>query len=219
MATVRFSEELRNAINVKAHRMFDSRLEKAKQCPEHWGVMVYDAMFGQHKAAMDAMPEGYFRTDDDINLSGIKGGGFEFNSSQSVRLPLPLRPRLPLTVTAEIHGLADDGSNYGGWVLNGEDPRWDAFKLEYATYNYGIRKIKEEQKAFVTGVDTVTKAFSTLAPALKEWPPLWDLLPTEKQEKHKEIVHRVKKEVVVEGVDLNKMTAISAMAKFSQGGN
>ena len=71
---------------------------------------------------------------------------------------------------------------------------------------------------FLEGVTKVITTYSTLAPALKAWPPLWDLVPESAKVRHRTIVDRKKTEVVIEGVDLDSMTAVSALAKLS-GGN
>ena len=62
-------------------------------------------------------------------------------------------------------------------------------------------------------VSKVCDAYSTLAPALKAWPPLWDLIPEDVKDKHREIKERVKSEAVL-SVDIGKLTALSTTAKF-----
>jgi len=93
---------------------------------------------------------------------------------------------------------------------NADDPRWDSIKKEYKKYCLKIHKLEQEQKAFVDGVQEVINAYSTLAPALKAWPALWDLVPEEKKEKHREVVERRKASDtaanLAEEVDLSKLT-------------
>jgi hypothetical protein len=67
---------------------------------------------------------------------------------------------------------------------------------------------------FVKGVEDIIKNFSTLAPALKAWPPLWDLIPRDKQEKHKEIVERKSNKPVALDMDTSSLTAAVTMAKL-----
>jgi hypothetical protein len=62
-------------------------------------------------------------------------------------------------------------------------------------------------------VKKVCGAYTTLAPALKAWPPLWELIPENYKNKHREIKERVKNEVVLD-VDIGKLTALSTAAKF-----
>jgi hypothetical protein len=62
-------------------------------------------------------------------------------------------------------------------------------------------------------VKKVIEAYTTLAPALKAWPPLWELIPENYKNKHRQVVEREKKEVKLD-VDINKLTALSTAAKF-----
>jgi hypothetical protein len=52
-----------------------------------------------------------------------------------------------------------------------------------------------------------------LAPALKAWPALWELIPDDVKEKHREVKERSKGGIDLD-VDLNKLTAVSTAAKF-----
>ena len=222
MATVRFSEELRDTIQHNARRMFNDKLAKARDnIPTHWAQIVYDLMFAEHKDAMAALPKTYFIHTNNITLYGfgIVEGVWDkgFNQSAELRLDEP-RP-FPNDISDPIHGLDGGTRNYGGWYLDATDPRWDTLKAEFIVYSQAIKDIEFSRDEFVEGVCKVINVCSTLAPALQAWPPLWDLLPLEKQERHKETIERVKKEIVVEGVDLDSMTAISTMAKITRGGN
>ena len=58
--------------------------------------------------------------------------------------------------------------------------------------------------------------YSTLAPALKAWPALWDLLDEDTKERHKKIVERKKKDTDDIGVDLNSMTAAVTFSKLTR---
>jgi len=62
----------------------------------------------------------------------------------------------------------------------------------------------------IEGVILKLNAYSTLAPALKAWPALWDLVPEDKKDKHREVVVRTKASDtaanLAEEVDLSKLT-------------
>jgi hypothetical protein len=60
------------------------------------------------------------------------------------------------------------------------------------------------------------ETYSTLAPAIKAWPALWDLVPDEAKERHKKVVERVKKDASDVGVDLNSMTAAVTFSKLTR---
>jgi len=61
----------------------------------------------------------------------------------------------------------------------------------------------------------VIEAHATLAPALKMWQPLWDLIPEEYKDRHRQVVEREKKDVKVD-VDLTALTAQVAFHKMTR---
>ena len=60
------------------------------------------------------------------------------------------------------------------------------------------------------------ETYTTLAPALKAWHTLWDLLPDEAKERHKKIVERNRKDTIDVDVDLNSMTAAVTFSKLTR---
>jgi len=215
MATVRFSAELRHDIAYKAGRMFNERISKAKENPPSWAGNIYDLAFGENVAKMNAFPDGYFETDNDINFYGFAGESWDTDINESIRMYFSEdkaeQRRFPHDISSLDNaalGLHED-SDYG-WTLDADDARWKNIKKEYKKYCLKINKLEEEQQAFVDGVKEVINAYATLAPALKAWPALWDLVPEDRKEKHREIVERRRASDTATGlakeVDLNKLT-------------
>jgi len=219
MATVRFSGELRSDIISNAKRLFEDRMKKAqKNHPDTWGQTVYDVAFKDHKTAMQSLPKSYFRYSKNIDVRGF-GNQEEVWSSkdnQTVSFELASSVPFPNEIEAELHGLMGESRTYSGWTLNPSDPRWDTFKAEYKKYCDAIHKLEDERTAFVNGVNKIMDTYTTLAPALKAWPPLWDLVPYDKRERHKKIVERKAKSLSVEEIDLTAMTAASTLAKLTK---
>lgn len=216
MATVRFSTELCLNVKQNAENMFFRQIEAAgKNYPRTWGETVYDLMFKDTKAIMYSLPEGFMGETSTITFSGLKGGGWHEVLNQGIRLDLPEARLIPAGGNAKSQGVIEV-SLYNR-CLDASDPRWDTFKVEYAAYCHEIMRLEARRDAFVAGVKKITETYSTLAPALKAWPPLWDLIPADKQAKHKEIVERKKSgEVVVEGVDLNSLSGVVIAAKITR---
>lgn len=210
MATVRFSAELRNIICGKASATFDARIQAArKDYPDTWAQTVYDGMLGKYYSQMNALPNSFFRQRSDMTLAG-------FNRYQDQEVTLTFVTALPFPPYNDttLMGLGRD-RNYGGFILKEDDPRWAAFIVEYDAYCLTIKVLKTQQEEYVKGVRKVVEAFATLGPALKAWPALWEVLPENTKDKHKEIVE--KRKVVapsVEGVDLDSMTAVSALSRI-----
>jgi uncharacterized protein (UPF0335 family) len=215
MATVRFSDSLRSDIADNARRMFDERISKARENPPNWAGNIYDLAFGESVAKMNEFPDGYFNTDTDINFHGFEGGTWNEELNEGIRMYFSEdkteRRRFPHTINKLDNAtLGVHGSSSYSWTLDATDPRWDSIKEEYEKYCRKINKLEQEQKAFVSGVKEVINTYSTLAPALKAWPALWDLVPQDRKEKHREIVERKKASDTAAGlakeVDLSKLT-------------
>jgi hypothetical protein len=229
MATVRFSNDLKGAIRNNAKGMFVDKLEKAAAAvPVSFNPnTIYELLFKDHMAEMDAMPEEYFVMNNTFSISTIRGRGVPDNMNQHpIDLDMGKRRRWPQGMNATVHGMTVHRRGmYGAICLNADDDRWsDELVAAYVNYCTVYDNIIESRDKFVKGVDAVIDTFSTLAPALKGWPALWDLLPGETKERHKEIVERKKRVVLAnssgndehEVVDLDSMTAAVVLTKLTQ---
>jgi hypothetical protein len=64
-------------------------------------------------------------------------------------------------------------------------------------------------------VQKILHAHATLAPALKAWPALWDLLPESVKNKHRLVVSKASSEKPdLDGVDVASLTATVVMNKL-----
>ena len=228
MATVRFSDELKRDIKNNAENMFSDKLDKAvANVPRSFDPnTIYGLLFKDHLTQMDAMPDGYFDMDDSFIISSIRNGGIpdDMNREQ-ILMDMKRKRPWPRSMNAGVHGLTNDRrSSYGTISLNADDDRWSPeLVADYVTYCTAYNNVMDSRRAFVSGVDAVINTFSTLAPALKEWPALWDLLPNRTKYRHKEIVERKKRVVSVnsdaghhETVDLDSLTAAVAVSKLTR---
>jgi hypothetical protein len=194
--------------------MFEERIRAARDNQPNWAGNIYDLAFGENVAKMNDFPDGYFATDNDINLRGFKGKGWDEDINESICMyfneDTDEYRRFPHDISSvnnESMGLCSAGY---GWTFNADDARWNDIKKEYKTYCLKIYKLEKEQEVFIAGVSEVINAYSTLAPALKAWPALWDLVPEDKKDKHREVVERRKASDTAQGlakeVDLSKLT-------------
>ena len=221
MTTVRFSEDLRSTIGIKAKKIFQERIEEAEVAPDNWAGNIYDLAFKDTKKMMYDLPKGYFRIQQNLNFNGFRGTGWDESFNRVARLSWQNLDektdqsnyrRFPYDMSEtdnESLGLTGVVRS-SGWTLNTDDPRWRDIKEEYREWCQKIHTLEQEQKMFVDGVKEVINAYSTLAPALKAWPALWDLVPEEKKEKHREVLVRTKASEtaknLAEEVDLSKLT-------------
>ena len=206
MATVRFSQELKDAIIKNAENMFRKQIDDAQNnINTTWGDRVYEIIHRKYIPAMNALPLCFFSTTTTMKISKINGkdvGGIECKMTSE----RPVPRELPKDVPAK-------GKDYYGYELIGSD--WEEIEQEVQAYRANIASVVEKKKAFVASVKKVIDAHATLAPALKMWQPLWDLIPEQYKERHREVVERVKKEVSVD-VDLTALTAQVAFHKMTR---
>ena len=152
------------------------------------------------------LPAGWVKNTKDIEIGRVS----ERNCSLKFTFakPLPWPREFAATKLVEKTGSWSDS------LTLKEDPVWDDLRTEVVAYTERVSAAKKRQTEFVDMVKTVINTYGTLAPALKAWPPLWDLIPEDVKDTHRKIVERVTKEVVL-NVDINKLTAMAAFAKIT----
>lgn len=225
MATVRFSDQLKNEIRNNAKAMFRQSIGEAKKnVPAHWADKMYQCFFPADVIAkFDALPDyamsskktiefdGFFSAPEDVFQSAHhKHSAYK---CETVELAFSKPMRWPNDIDK-----ADTGAkfNWRASTADYNDSRWAWLIPEFKEY---VRKVFEQeckQEAFLEGVNKLMETYTTLAPALKAWPPLWDLLPDEAKERHKKIVERNRKDTIDVDVDLNSMTAAVTFSKLTR---
>jgi hypothetical protein len=202
MATVRFSQELKDAIVKNAEKMFDKQMDAAQNnINATWGDRIYEIIHAKYLPQMNALPMCFFSETQSMKVSKINGkdiGGLECKLSNT----RPIPNKLPAK-----------GRDYYGYELIGSE--WEVIEQEIQVYKENIASVAGKRKAFVDSVKQVINAHATLAPALKMWQPLWDLIPDQYKDRHREVVEREKKEVKVD-VDLTALTAQVAFHKMTR---
>jgi len=225
MATVRFSDTLKETIRNNARAMFKQNIDKAKaDVPAHWADKIYQGFFPaddiakfnalpayamQEKQALDF--EGFFNAPEDVFQTAThKQKAYE---CETVRLEFSKDMRWPNDIEKMDTGFKFQWRNS---KADYNDSRWAWLIPEFKEY---VRKIFEQESkeaSFLEGVDKLMETYSTLAPALKAWQPLWDLLDEDTKERHKKIVERNRKDSSNLDVDLNSMTAAVTFSKLTR---
>jgi hypothetical protein len=222
MAVVRLSDALKAHIRSRAHRMFDARLNKAQELDvtkwgneTDFGQFVYNNLFSsEQRMHMNAIKD-FMQEKSSFKVRKVQGHDANLTVQLGVSMPWP---ELSSTVVKTV------GGSLNRWDVNLEGDVWDDLAAEIVKRNNNVKRVHEERETFVNGVNVLINRHTTLAPALREWKPLWDLLPEETKERHKKKVVRkrseaqVKAELEAEGIDLNKMTSVVGMNRLT-GGN
>ena len=229
MATVRFSQQLQDDIVRNAERMFDDNIEQAKKnYPKDWGKKLYDSLFSADiQAKMNALPNGFFGKVESLPLTGFKDAPEDVWQSKHTKVdtwkrvdlqlqlpsPLPFPPK-------DVWQKASDNGYYMDYSRNEVDFHNEKFEWlhePFKKYTQGIFNAEAKKDEFVAGVKQIVTTYTTLAPALKAWQPLWDLLPDDAKERHKKITEKPKPKTAEDiGVDLNSMTAQVTFNKLTR---
>lgn len=210
MATVRFSKELQEEIIKNAKGVFGKQLETAKNNrPENeWGEKIYDILYGQYTNVLNAVPQMFLTTSNKFKVEqvGSLSCGLEFTLNSAKPFP----KEIPDTEYAK-----KSSGYYGSEYVLKDHLVWGEFHADVKRWLDGIKAVQTKRDEFVAQVQKIITAHATLAPALKMWPPLWDLVPEQYKERHRTIVERTKNEVEV-NVDLSSMTAAVVANKITR---
>ena len=226
MATVRFSDTLKGEIRNKAKAMFQDRIKQAKDnVPAHWADKVYECFFpADVRQKMASLPDYVLRTSEYIEVGGFANapedvwqtGDYTHQTwmlQGSIRLsfskPMPWVDKFSNAPTGFL-------SNYTNSKFDYTDSRWDWLKPEFKEYNRKVFEAINKQETFLSSVNTLMETYTTLAPALKAWRPLWDLLPEEAKDRHKTVKERKVVKAEELDLDLNAMTSAVALSKITK---
>ena len=226
MATVRFSDSLKGEIRNKAKAMFQDRIKQAKDnVPAHWADKVYECFFpADVRQKMASLPDYVLRTSEYIEVGGFANapedvwqtGDYTHQTwmlQGSIRLsfskPMPWVDKFSNAPTGFL-------SNYTNSKFDYTDSRWDWLKPEFKEYNRKVFEAVNKQETFLSSVNKLMETYTTLAPALKAWRPLWDLLPDEAKDRHKTVKERKVVKAEELDLDLNAMTSAVALSKITK---
>ena len=211
MATVRFSDNLIDKIVDNAKETFSKRFKEAGKFPDDMGDRLYNFMFKDYIDKMNALPPEFFDryTEFSINRFGGVQVGHTFLLSNNRGFPENYPAASSIRKGWRVNDLSCNDMN---------DPDFLEFEQFFRERADRLRILGEQRDKFVSGVREICEKFTTLAPALKAWPPLWDLLPQNAKDRHLEITERksasAKTEELLNEIDLSSMTANVVASKL-----
>lgn len=71
---------------------------------------------------------------------------------------------------------------------------WPDMEEAYNAWVARVKRVRDDHEAMRSSVHKLLRSHSTLAPCIKKWPALWDLLSDEYRDKHREVVERKAKD-------------------------
>ena len=211
MATVRFSEALRGQIRKNAHNLFASQIEAADQSfNKQLFDGLYERLFGDYTEHLNKVPPEFFKQVQRLDIH-VHRGAQAVLYEMGREYPVPIRDfSIPGRFRMTSHYSAPDV------YLDSDCPEWDALREEYEAWRVRKTEVNTKLVEFQNMVGKIIESHATLAPALKVWPALWELIPEDVKERHKQIKesrrNKVKKEL--EDVDFGKLTAAVTVSKL-----
>jgi hypothetical protein len=210
MTTVRFSKELCDRIEKEARNKMQPAVERAKAAApsNDWGQRIYDTLFSEVIPAVNAVPLEWMNITKSFSVEKV--------GSLNTSLKFEFHTDKPWPRVFVANHLVAPCTSYNNTRLElSADPVWDEFAVEVQEYMRKVSEAELRRNEFTMMVSKVIQTHSTLAPALKMWPALWDLIPDDVKNRHREVKVRDKAEAVVdESIDLNKLTSMATAAKF-----
>ena len=220
MATVRFSDKLREEIVNKAKYKFQTAVDVANNNrPDAtvWGDRLWSLFYSRYEDVLASIPQQFVR-----RASGFKLGVIHLATGEEVTVEMDFRftseKPWPDATVLGTGFLKSPHSWREVWNI-GLDMSGDPVVQELVTLiktrQAAINEAVKRRDEFTASVKQVINAHSTLAPALKMWPPLWDLLSEDVKNKHREVTERSAKATAeTVGVDLNRLTALASLSKM-----
>lgn len=207
MATVRFSQELRDKIQVNAGNLFAKDVEKANALPDGLADKIYEIAYASYIPAMNALPSGFLYSLKGIAVKRI--GEIDYNVP---RMDFRNGAR-PIAETPPPDMMYKANYSREDWTLIGG--AWSEVQQELDMRKARIMEVVRKKNEFVESVKKIIYSYETLSPALKAWQPLWDLIPEEYKERHRKVVERTKNEVVLD-VNLDALTTQVIKSKLTR---
>jgi hypothetical protein len=192
---------------------FSQQYDKARTAAsfDHYGEAVWGALWMEHASTVKSLPEYAFQHTLSLNVRVPVGDGH-----RDITMSLP--QRMPVPAVLPDNALIEGSASWDARFIKLRPvPHWDGLVGEVTAWVDTLNTIDSQRKAFRRNLEKLLGAYSSLAPALKAWPPLWDLLPDDVKEKHKDVTKREKKEVALDGIDLSSMTATLTVRKLLGG--
>ena len=205
MATVRFSGDLKEAIIKAARAKMQPAIDRAQEArPSHdWGMRIYNNIFGDVIPKLNTMPPEWFKKRESLTVRTANAVDLNMEFKLGTSMPWPYD-----AISNDMFKV-----HYDSYIDLKDHPVFEEFHQEVYAYKSKLQAAQNRREEFVKAVQEVIDAYTTLAPALKAWPALWELIPEATKDRHREVKERTKNEVQL-GVDLDKLTAMSAAAKF-----
>ncbi len=219
MATVKFSAKLVDNITSNAGEIYHEKFKAlvTKRVRTTLPLDIFNEALRGHIQHINALPKGIFRPLDYIELHQIGTHKISF-------------PKVDVSTLGFVNP-ASNSFSYRGVTFTGYstsnifiEPHYmeqldlNGLEVEINQFITEADELRAQQGEFIAGIEQVIANSSTLAEALKVFPPLWDLLPYEAKDRHNaETKKPQQKDKDLSNVDIQKLTTTIVAHKLMKG--
>lgn len=213
MATVRFTDALIDKIKDKARDMFAKPMNEAENygIPADIGDQLYNWMFGDHVQTMKSLPVGYLDMVGNMQVAQI--ANVQVHSQFKFSSPVPW----PSKIVSNSRVTSRSWNQHENLHITVSSTDLDGIRFLgiFEARDLKIKDVQFRRDKFINDVHTICTSYATLAPALKAFPALWDLLPDDTKQRHLQVTERKAAPTPAElSVDLGSLTATVVASKM-----
>jgi hypothetical protein len=231
MGIVRITKDLKTTVCNAALATLSKQHDAARAPLDNgWGLTLYHKAMAPYLPLLTQLPEHWCRQEDTLAIRSVNVTVLDSDPlhdtvarvtaslDQVFNLGGPHLMPLGMFLAGPFARQHSSASTWNVDCTSTDDPELQEFARLVKERNLRILAVNQRTKEFVHGVEALLSSHATLAPAVKAWPPLWDLLDEDTKERARAV--RVKRPVEEQDtrmepvVDTNKLTAIAAMAKL-----
>lgn len=177
------------------------------------GDEIYDLTFGRWYHGMMSMPKEFFHWSSELTVSSVGNQSCNLTLLLGAKKPFPNNfPDQPTFKRMTVYGPAIR-------IRLFSDEKWQSLEDALRTRAMALDEIESQRQTFTDTLKTLLSKHTTLASALKEWPPLWDYLTDEIKQRHSAPTVRNKKAVTDAGpepeVNTATLTSLATLNKIT----
>lgn len=209
MAVVRFSSRLIQDITENAKKVFVNKLDDAKKVDPEIPDRMMDHILAPWLAQMNLL-DPMFEKCSCFTLASIND--VDVHATLRFKTERILPYRYPSTSPFK----AGWNNQNGNYTVRSNNPTDLEFYEYFKNRRDRILKVGLDERYFISGIERVCESFTTLAPALKAWPPLWDYIPQHTKRIHLKTVDKTTREkaTIPSDLDVSKLTAVAVASKL-----
>ena len=197
MAVVRITDGLIQSVTHNVKNTMRASIEAAKaKRPDIGQACFHRAMAGIAEKIAEC-PKEWFKKCDAVYITAHEKSKAKYHERYDLKpdqwVPIGYEPNVNFRMRTMHDG--DVELMLSGAVM------WASERAAMEAWVGEVTAAETASAAAVDAARETLRSFTTLAPALKAWPALWDLLPISAKDKHREVVERRGKQ---DEVDVSK---------------